>query len=62
MSIVRKLIDVINDFEEEVTAKEQNLQMKLDSSTILIDCIIKVIQSNQTDEDKIKRIKFILGI
>ena len=62
MSIVRKLIDVINDFEDEVTAKERNLQMKLDSSTILIDCLIKVIQSNQTDEDKIKRIKFILGI
>lgn len=62
MSIVRKLIEVINDFEDEVTTKERSLQMKLDSSTILIDCIIKVIQSNQTDEDKIKRIKFILGI
>ncbi|MGM9533533.1 hypothetical protein [Intestinibacter sp.] len=62
MSIIRKLIEVINDFEEETIANEKNLQMKLDSSATLINCIIKIIQSDQTNENKINKIKFILGI
>ena len=61
--LVRKLLDTLQEVEDEIRENERNLQMKLECADSLQEKIINLLKrDNLTNDDKISTLKYFFMI